>query len=433
MRVRRLAPALAGVVAAACASARPAMTPDMDDVPLAAETAAGETPTARRERPLLAAERLAALPAAERAAWARFLEGSRATAAADREAMRRELAARGVTRMDAAPKHAGFAVRPAMTGAWFAGDEARAQTAALLSWQTPSGGWSKRVDMSAPRRPGMAYGSEGDGWAYVPTLDNDATTEQLVYLARALDAGVGGGAEREAYGRGVRYLLQAQLPTGCWPQVYPLQGSYHDAATFNDEASVNVLRVLQDVVGRDAAGAARTGLATAQREAAGEAVRRGVDCLVRAQVVERDTLTAWGQQHDPLTLRPVDARSYEHASLASKESAAIVDFLLEIPDPDARVVAAVHGAADWFRRASVTGYAYDYRTGLRAEPGAGPIWARMYELGTGRPLFSNRDGVRRYRWDELTDRRQGYAWYTTDPASTLRRYERWARTHPRTG
>jgi pectinesterase len=56
----------------------------------------------------------------------------------------------------------------------------------------------------------------------------------------------------------------------------------------------------------------------------------------------------------------------------------------------------------------------------------------MYELDTGRPLFSNRDGVRRYDWHELTDRRQGYAWYTTDPASTLRRYERWARTHPRT-
>jgi PelA/Pel-15E family pectate lyase len=313
-----------------------------------------------------------------------------------------------------------------MAGAWFATEAGRAQTAALLSWQTPSGGWSKRLDMRQPRRPGTAYGTEGDGWAYVPTIDNGATTEQLAYLARLLAAGAGGAAERDAYARGVRYLAAAQLPTGCWPQVFPLQGSYHDAATFNDDATVDVLRALRT------AAADSAGLAADARAAAGAAVGGGVACLVRAQVAERDTLAAWGQQHDPLTLAPVDARSYEHASLASKESATIADFLMELPDPDPAVAGAVHAAADWFRRAAVTGYAYDYRTGLRAEPGAGPIWARMYELGTGRPLFSNRDGVRRYSWFELTDRRQGYAWYTDQPAGTLKRYARWARLHPRT-
>jgi PelA/Pel-15E family pectate lyase len=34
----------------------------------------------------------------------------------------------------------------------------------------------------------------------------------------------------------VRYLLAAQFPNGGWPQVWPLEGGYHDAVTFNDNA-----------------------------------------------------------------------------------------------------------------------------------------------------------------------------------------------------
>jgi PelA/Pel-15E family pectate lyase len=387
---------------------------------------------AARERdtvPLLGASRLAALPAAERAAWERYVAASRAMRAQDRAAVQRELDSLKLPKMLEAPHHAGFFVLPHMTGAWFAGDSGRRQTAALLSWQTPSGGWSKRLDMyGATRRPGMAYGTEGDGWAYVPTIDNGATTGQLTYLGRALTAGAGGARERDAFARGMRYLLASQLPSGCWPQVYPLQGGYHDAATFNDDATADVLRLLREVA-TGATGAA-AGLAPADRRAAGEGVRRGLDCLLRAQVVERDTLTAWGQQHDPLTLRPIDARSYEHASLSSKESAAIVDLLMELPDPDARTVAAVHAAAAWFRRVAIRDFAYDTSQTLRAEPGAGPIWARMYEIGTDRPIFSNRDGIKLYSWNELTDRRRGYGWFSDEPASTLRRYDRWARTHP---
>jgi PelA/Pel-15E family pectate lyase len=376
---------------------------------------------------LLTPTRLAALPAGERAAWERYLAASDALRASDRAAMRRELDSLKLPKMLEAPHHAGFFVQPSMTGAWFQSDPGRRQTAVLLSWQTPSGGWSKRLDMSAaPRRAGMAYGTEGDGWAYVPTIDNGATTEQLTYLARAIATGAGGDRERTAYVRGLRYLLAAQLPTGCWPQVYPLQGSYHDGATFNDDATPSVVQVLR-------AASAVPGVAEPDRRAAADAARRGIDCLLRAQVVEHDTLTVWGQQHDPITLRPIDARSYEHASLASKESAAIVDLLMELPDPDARTVAAVHAAAAWFRRSAIGGYHYDYRTGLETRPGAGPLWARMYELGTGRPLFSNRDGVRLYDWNQLTDRRSGYAWYTEQPRSTLRRYDKWARLHPAPG
>jgi PelA/Pel-15E family pectate lyase len=169
------------------------------------------------------------------------------------------------------------------------------------------------------------------------------------------------------------------------------------------------------------------------RTRAGAAVVRGVGFVVSSQVVVNGRRTAWGQQHDPIALRPVRARSYEPASLSGKESAAITDFLLRLPTPWPPVVDAVHSAAEWLRTVAVTGYAYDYRTGLQKADSGGPIWARMYEIGTNRPIFSNRDGVILYDWNQLTDRREGYAWYGIEPRNVLRRYDRWVRDHPRTG
>ncbi|MGZ8491351.1 MAG: pectate lyase [Gemmatirosa sp.] len=408
-----------GLAAAACAAPR-----------VDAQAPAQAPARAAEATPLLAPARLATLPAATRAAWEAYLATSRAQRALDREAMRRELAALGRDRMSPAPKHAGFRMQPTMTADWLRGDAGRAQTRALLTWQTPSGGWSKRLDMSAPRAPGTAFGTEGDGWSYVPTIDNDATIEQLRYLGAALTAGAtaAGDEERAAFARGVAYLLRSQLPSGCFPQVFPLQGSYHDAATFNDDATVNVLRLLQDVaVGR---------LGTvdeAMRAQLTSAVARGVECIVASQVVVDGARTAWGQQHDPLTLAPIKARSYELVGLAGKESANLLEFLMLQPTPDARVQAAVHGAAAWLRKTALQGLRYDYQSGLRTEAGAPPVWARLAELGTDRPIFSNRDGVKLYDWNQLTDRRSGYAWYSYDPASALRRYERWARTHPAGG
>lgn len=376
---------------------------------------------------LLAPARLAALPPAERGEWQAWIDTSRALAARDRAAMRRELDAAGLRAPGRAPYHMGFTIERWMTPAFARSDSGRRLTASVLSWQTPSGGWSKRIDLYAgPRTPGTAYGSEGDGWAYVPTIDNEATVAQLRWLGVVAGAGLADPAVRVAIARGVAYLERAQAPNGCWPQVYPLAGGYHDAATFNDDAGVNVLRLLRDVASGRLPGAPDDTRALARA-----AERRGVGCLVRAQVREGGVPTVWGQQHDPLTLAPVGARSYEHASLASKESATIVDFLMELPAPSPEVVVAVHAAADWFRRTALRDSVYEYGVGTRHRPGAPLLWPRMIELGTGRALFSNRDGVRRYAHDALTDRRQGYAWYSDQPDATLRRYERWARAHPR--
>jgi PelA/Pel-15E family pectate lyase len=372
------------------------------------------------------ADRLARLKPVERAAWTRYLAASAKQRAADQALLDAEVRAAGKPRLAPAPYRKEFHVAESMTPAWLASDEGRRVTATLLSFQTPSGGWSKHVDlMGRPRKPAESFYSENDGWNYIATFDNDSTTEEIRFVAAAA-AATGDAAARGSFSRGFDYLLAAQFPNGCWPQVYPLQGGYHDAVTFNDDAVLNVMRLLDDV----AAGRVKAAAPEQQRRAAAAAAR-GLKCVVATQVVDGGERTIWGQQSDPLTREPVPARRYELAGLASRESANLVSYLMTLPSPPADVVQAVHAAADWFGKHAITGYDYDAKHGLRPNPNGGPIWARLTELDTARPIFSNRDGVKRYDWNELTDRRYGYTWYSHEPATVLATYATWAKQHPR--
>jgi pectinesterase len=78
----------------------------------------------------------------------------------------------------------------------------------------------------------------------------------------------------------------------------------------------------------------------------------------------------------------------------------------------------------------ITGYRYDAAHGFRMDATGEPIWARLTEIGTNRPIFANRDGSKLYDWDKLTDRRTGYAWFSTEPAAALKKYETWKQSHP---
>ncbi len=465
--------ALAFLGGAACAG-RPAPAAAQEKVPL---DSIARLPGANVERdttPLLTAARIARLSAPERVAWQAYLRRSRALGARDRAVMAAELRTLGRAAMVRAPYTHEFGVAPHMAGAWFASDSARALARNLLSWQTPAGGWSKHVPMRLrPRQPGESWYSENDQWRYIGTFDNDATVTQLRILGGVAAALEGKGSsnpnpnpgaqrrnpnpavpergpaanERQrtdsdsaglrrldsdsdseqletAFLRGLRYIADAQYPNGCFPQVYPLQGGYHDAATYNDNATVNILRLLRDVAGGHYAF-----VPAPERRRAGLEFQRGLRCILASQVVVNGERTVWGQQHDPLSLAPAPARSYELAGLCGRESAWILDFLMELPEPSPRIVGAVHAGVAWFRAHEIHDSIYDDGL-LKPSPGAPPLWARNSEPATGRPFFANRDGVKLYDTARLTDRRYGYGWFGTEPAATLHTYESWVRQHP---
>src|SRR5437899_5066465 len=64
---------------------------------------------------------------------------------------------------------------------WFTTAEAQRVAANILSYQSDEGGWPKNIDTTAaPFR--------GDRKDLKPTFDNDATTDELRYLARIYKA-----------------------------------------------------------------------------------------------------------------------------------------------------------------------------------------------------------------------------------------------------
>jgi hypothetical protein len=196
---------------------------------------------------LLAADRVALLPADQRAAWTAYVSRSELAMGNDQLLVRTELAANRLSSVIRPPNTPyDFVPQSTWTSTWVASSAGRALVTAVLSYQTASGGWGKHIDYSqGARKPGMGYNSESDEWAYVGTIDNDATIGELTLLGVA--ASNGDATARTAFGRGVQYVLNAQFPSGCWPQVWPLMGSYHDAVTYNDDASMNVVRFLRQV------------------------------------------------------------------------------------------------------------------------------------------------------------------------------------------
>jgi hypothetical protein len=110
---------------------------------------------------------------------------------------------------------------------WFAGAEARRIAANILSYQSDQGGWPKNVDTTAAPFTG-ARGS------LKPTFDNDATTDELRFLARVYNA-TKDGRYRQAFDKGLDYILKAQYPSGGWPQFFPPGQQYHRHITFNDK------------------------------------------------------------------------------------------------------------------------------------------------------------------------------------------------------
>jgi len=310
---------------------------------------------------------------------------------------------------------------------WYASAEARTMADSVLRYQSANGGWPKNTDLGSSVPP-VASRANASADLTASTIDNNGTTLPMQFLALMVRE-TGEPRYRSAFERGIDYLLAAQYPNGGWPQFFPLREGYYSRITYNDNAMVNVLTVLRDA----AAGKPPYAFVDqARRVKARAAVSRGVDIILRTQVRQDGKLTAWCAQHDEHTLAPAWARAYEPPSLSGSESVGIVRFLMDIEHPPPEVSAAIDGAVAWLRSVAIHGVRLEEFTGvdgrkdrrLVSDPTAAPLWARFYELGTNRPIFLGRDSVVRYAYNEIEyERRNGYAYYGTWPASLLARHE----------
>jgi len=293
----------------------------------------------------------------------------------------------------------------------------RATAETLLLYQRDSGGWPKNFEWDDAvdenkKKELLSQKRRND-----TTIDNGATYREISYLARAY-ARWKDERYKQAALRGIAFLLKAQYDNGGWPQYYPDARGYSRHITFNDNAMIGVMSLLRDIEhGKPEFGFVddRT------RRKAAEAIEKGIDCILKCQIVVKGVKTVWCAQHDEKTLEPQKARSYELASLSGAESVKIVRFLMMIDNPTRQVAEAIESAVAWFEKAKISGIRVEGVEDV-SKPGgrdrivvrdasAPPMWARFYEIETNRPFFCSRDGVPKYRLSEIShERRTGYSW-----------------------
>lgn len=300
---------------------------------------------------------------------------------------------------------------------WFSSAEAKSIAANILSYQSDPGGWPKNTDtVDAPYR-----GSRAE---LHPTFDNGATTDELRFLARCYHAGKD-EIYRTAFAKGLDYILKAQYPTGGWPQFYPPSKQYHRHITFNDGAMVRLMEFLREVAQSDA----YAFVPAKDRKAASVAFDKGITCILKCQIRVDGKPTVWCAQHDELDFSPRPARAFELASFSGSESVGITELLMSLEKPDQQVIAAVEGAVAWFQSAKITGIRLEKGKDLVvvADPAGPALWARFYDLKTGKPFFCDRDGIPKASIAEIGDeRRNGYSWYGTWPEKLLEKeYPEW--------
>ena len=308
---------------------------------------------------------------------------------------------------------------------WYRSPDGRRVADNLLSQQSPLGSWPKNFDTSAQAYAGNPADIKG-------TFDNGATIGETRFLARAYRA-TQDPKYRDAVLKAIDHILKGQYANGGWPQSYPPGNGYHRHITFNDNAMVNLMRLLRDV----ATGESFAFVDASRRQSAQSAFDRGVQCILKCQIVVNGRKTAWCAQHDETDFQPRPARTYELVSLSGAESVDIVRLLMSLEKPSPEVIAAIDGAVKWFDEAKLTGIKQVFVPDPQAprgrnkvvvkDPDAPPMWARFYEIGTNRPIFSDRDGVpKRELADIGYERRNGYSWLGTWPADLLAKdYPAW--------
>jgi len=307
----------------------------------------------------------------------------------------------------------------------------------ILLFQKNNGGWAKNYDMLAILTDEQKDAIINSKDETNTTFDNGTTHSQIAYLAEVYLT-TKEEKYKEALMKGIEFILSAQYENGGWPQFYPDTTGYRKYITFNDGAMVGIMSVLQAVVNNREKYNFIDGELFNKIKTSYE---KGLDCILKCQINENGILKAWCQQHDNVDFHPQNARTFEPAAVCSNESVGIVYLLMNVINPEEKIVNSINAAVKWFNDSKIYGikvetvkaqhedfeyHSTDYDKIVVEDKDAPPIWARFYELQTNVPLFCNRDGQPVYSLAEVQrERRTGYAWYGYDPAELLKIYPEW--------
>lgn len=323
-----------------------------------------------------------------------------------------------------------------MPAEWYRSDNAKLVAENVLLCQKDIGGWAKNkpyhhIFSDEEKTQFMNAKSEIGA-----TFDNGATIMELEFLAKVF-SNFKDERYKQAFIKGLGYIIVSQYENGGWPQFFPFRKgksvAYASDITYNDDAMVNILKLLRDIVYEKEDYPALQ-LDTFYKSKAKQALEKGINCIIKTQIIVKGKPTVWCAQHDAITLAPTNARKFELASFSGTESAGVALFLMTIRNPSEEIITSVGCAVKWFEDHKIEGIKLvkvendEGKSNLVVveDITAPAIWARFYDLETEQPFFCDRDGIKKKSLAEISDeRRNGYDWYSISPTKLLMQYPIW--------
>lgn len=314
---------------------------------------------------------------------------------------------------------------------WYGSDESVKVAENVLLYQRDAGGWPKNTAMHKPLSDPEKAKIRDDKGLNDAIFDNSATTTEMRFLARMYNK-TNNQEYKGSYNRGLKFILDAQYKNGGWPMFWPLRQGYYTHITFNDNAIVNILNLLGEIKDGDPIFKSITTRENFNRIK--KAYDKGLEIILKTQIIVDGKPTVWCAQHDEHTLLPAPARSYELPSFSGGESVGIILFLMDLPDPSPAIIKSVEGAVEWLDSHRIKNTRWDFFVNAEGkrdrrivqDPNAGDLWARFYDLETQEPYVCDRDGIKKKTLEEIGyERRTGYSWYTDAPEEVFKKYPEW--------
>lgn len=255
---------------------------------------------------------------------------------------------------------------------------------AIIYGQSAEGGWNYLVDFAGDRALQQWYATIGkNGWRLEEyqhyygnsTFDDNVTSDAARYLLRMYMTKLA-PEYKPSLDKAIGFVLKSQYPNGGWPQRYPLMGGfcknghpdYTSYYTYNDDVIKENVRFLIQCY-----------LALGEQRFL-DPIRRGMDFYLLSQ----DSCGGWGQQMD-LEMHTAGARTYEPAALLPKNTAAIIDQLLDFYTytGDVKYLQPIPAALKWLERTKLPQELTE--NGRYTHP-------QFLEAGTNKALYPHRKG-----------------------------------------
>lgn len=310
--------------------------------------------------------------------------------------------------------------RGAMGDEWYGSAEALAVADIVVDVQKTNGGWMKNDEL---HRLTSAQLNDLKNKRYEHScLDNSATTQEMRFLAKVWKKS---NVEkyRTAFVRGLDMIFVAEKACGGWSQYWPLagNGSYWDYITFNDDLMTNVMKLLRDIHSNKGDFAGIVDEATRRRCLASS--EKGIDVILKCQVDDNGTKSAWCAQHDTVDFLPTEGRPHELPSISGSESANLLSFLMSLPDPSPELQEAITAGVLWLDSHKIEGKAVESYKNANGEddrrivdrPGSS-IWGRFIQLGgeSGKKVYEKFFNMLKNRGRKRTFNYQGHSYTYTE-------------------